>query len=1173
MRKVAGRIFIFALCAFGAGGAWASEKVPIVVPISEIREQVNVFTGEDLNDGFGAVLTALGDVNGDGRDDFAFLGFSAQADEEDVAYIFYGATELPRTIDVAQWPTWGVRLHSLYGSRYPVPRAGIGDLDGDGYDDMVFKPCFPQAAGIDCPAYILFGGPDLPRDIDTNSFEGCRGCTMNLDTSVAFPGVKNYASGDVNGDGLRDVVFATSSASPPGYPRGAGIVYVVLGTRPFPDVIDLAAVGGAVLGCTITCSYSPEGTSGAHLGSQVSAGYDFNSDGMDDVAIAAPDWTENVRDSGAVFVVFGRREWPPVLDLGWAEGREKDVCFIVSSREYESLGEPILEGNPDITGDGIPDLLISRKNGEMILASGADLKPGMLTPEEITTAHFYPPGMNAFYLRDIGDWDGDGMNDLAAMSPTDDAMITDLQQPGAVYLVMGRTGWPAVITPERFDRILGESAYARFGETVVAGDINGDGEKDLVVAAPGYRSSAVEPGKIYIIPHGVELLGVLECLTFAPRSGTLAGGARMFVDGKGFDAQTRLFVGDTEAEVLERPDSRRLVARIPPAEEAGVYRVRITRGDAECIFVEDFTYYESIFPREVNVLEPGWGGCRVIADCGQGNKNCFVRYGQFFEGGEDVTGDGLGDVLFLHDSISQPPWRCHVHLLHGAPNLPPTINLPNDLAGWATTFALNYGDECGDELFGDTAVSVGDMNGDGVSELAIAALGSGQVFIVLGGELPTGVVPVDTLPPGRLVLVSGCPTGMAGKWTIKIRVQKIGDVNGDGLADLGILALFAPDPEGYFRSAIAFVLGDKNLPQEIPYSTIPRMYGKLDPIWTMLNLVHHLWDVDGDGCDDISFIMNTASPIEPGYPPAYYGYCIFFGRRQFAHEMTIEEEMENGGACAYAERQGNAGVGPGGIGDQNGDGIDDIGAIVSFYSTDRQFFRVIYGGDRTKLCKLRSLNSDDDFDVTFQVSPTYYDELGVIQGGRDLTGDGVADILLTDTDGSHKSPPSRAIGLFGGELERKAGPLDALEESFELVNYEDTWQSNPYLDFPVRFDFAGDVNGDGYEDLVTYDVGDVYIYFNPRGSLRGAFVRGDANQDSAINIADAIAILTYLFASAGSLPCMDAADLNDDETLNIADVVRLLMWLFADSSPPPPPTVCGPDPAGEILGCAESVCR
>jgi hypothetical protein len=53
---------------------------------------------------------------------------------------------------------------------------------------------------------------------------------------------------------------------------------------------------------------------------------------------------------------------------------------------------------------------------------------------------------------------------------------------------------------------------------------------------------------------------------------------------------------------------------------------------------------------------------------------------------------------------------------------------------------------------------------------------------------------------------------------------------------------------------------------------------------------------------------------------------------------------------------------------------------------------------------------------------------------------------------------------------------------------------------------------------------------------------------------------------------MDAADLNDDETLNIADVVRLLMWLFADSPPPPPPTVCGPDPGGEILGCAESVC-
>ena len=143
----------------------------------------------------------------------------------------------------------------------------------------------------------------------------------------------------------------------------------------------------------------------------------------------------------------------------------------------------------------------------------------------------------------------------------------------------------------------------------------------------------------------------------------------------------------------------------------------------------------------------------------------------------------------------------------------------------------------------------------------------------------------------------------------------------------------------------------------------------------------------------------------------------------------------------------------------------------------------------------------------------------------------------------------------------------------ELVNYKSS--ESPWSTFPTWCDFVGDINGDGYEDMVVSDLKNVYVYFNPLGRIprEGPFVRGDANQDGARDVADPIAVLSYLFSGAGVLPCLDAADANDDETVNIADAVSLLMWLFGGGGPPPEPAVCGPDPDGDLLGCRDPICR
>ena len=78
------------------------------------------------------------------------------------------------------------------------------------------------------------------------------------------------------------------------------------------------------------------------------------------------------------------------------------------------------------------------------------------------------------------------------------------------------------------------------------------------------------------------------------------------------------------------------------------------------------------------------------------------------------------------------------------------------------------------------------------------------------------------------------------------------------------------------------------------------------------------------------------------------------------------------------------------------------------------------------------------------------------------------------------------------------------------------------------------------------------------------FKRGDANDDGGLNIADAIAILSFLFGGSEPPGCRDAGDANDDGQLNIADAIALLGHLFGGGGDLPPPFAsCGADPTPE----------
>lgn len=99
------------------------------------------------------------------------------------------------------------------------------------------------------------------------------------------------------------------------------------------------------------------------------------------------------------------------------------------------------------------------------------------------------------------------------------------------------------------------------------------------------------------------------------------------------------------------------------------------------------------------------------------------------------------------------------------------------------------------------------------------------------------------------------------------------------------------------------------------------------------------------------------------------------------------------------------------------------------------------------------------------------------------------------------------------------------------------------------------------------------ITIQPLG-LAPHFIRGDANIDGQINVADVVTILNSLFQPNAELPCAVAGDVNDDDQLNIADAIALIEYAFAAGGPPPPAPFpnCGAPPSGGSLDCANSGC-
>jgi FG-GAP repeat protein len=322
--------------------------------------------GDDTNDNLGW-SAAIGDVNGDGLDDMILGAINADppgGSQAGEVIVVYGSPSLPASAEVDLDITPGgrgeTRILGDDGMDLLGKAVTSGDVNGDGFDDVIIGAdlATPSGGSRAGEVVIVYGSASLPTAvIDLDFTPGSNGETRIYgDDENDYLG-RCLACGDVNGDGLDDVVISANYADAPGR-VDSGEVVVIYGSASLPStaVIDLNSTPGSNGETRILGDDADDG-----LGDSVACG-DINSDGFDDLIMAAQDADPPAgSEAGEVVVIYGSASLPSSsqIDLGSVSG---DV-LVQADNQGDWLGSGLATGG-DINRDGFPEFAVSADDGD-----------------------------------------------------------------------------------------------------------------------------------------------------------------------------------------------------------------------------------------------------------------------------------------------------------------------------------------------------------------------------------------------------------------------------------------------------------------------------------------------------------------------------------------------------------------------------------------------------------------------------------------------------------------------------------------------------------------------------------------------------------------------------------------------------------------------------------------
>jgi len=403
-------------------------------------------SGENSGDQFGISVSGAGDVNGDGYADF-MVGADANDDggtSSGKVYLYLGSYPPDAVPDLT--------FVGEPGDFLGVSVSGAGDVNGDGYSDIIVGAHFNSDAGLRAgKACLYLGGPSMDSIPDL-VFHGER--------EKDYFGISVSGAGDLNGDGYDDFVIGAYKydvISGGDTLENVGRAYVFFGGVNIDTLPDLVLTGK---------------TEGERFGRAVSGAGDLNGDGYDDLIIGAYGFDYGGSfNVGRAYIFFGGPDMDTLPDL-----------MLVGESAYSYFGWS-LAGAGDLNGDGYSDVVVgaygySGESGKVYVFYGGspmDSVPDVQITSSWDSIRF------GYSVAGAGDIDNNGYDDLLIGADGDDSGGVDA---GKVFVYTSDAGGLTLDTA-----LVGEGAGYLLGYSVGgAGDVNGDLNSDFLAGAMGADS-------------------------------------------------------------------------------------------------------------------------------------------------------------------------------------------------------------------------------------------------------------------------------------------------------------------------------------------------------------------------------------------------------------------------------------------------------------------------------------------------------------------------------------------------------------------------------------------------------------------------------------------------------------------------------------------------------------